>query len=331
MQKAFVAAEDKRFYQHKGIDERGLIRAFIGNLAEPGRPQGGSTITQQVAKNLLVGDDVTYERKMREMIVAARLEQTLIEGRDPRDLSQLDLSRPRLLGHRDGGAELFREAGAALDAAGRRAAGRPDQGPELLQPRPASRARPRALRLRAQAHAGGRASITEQSVKQGLAALPRIVAFERPRRDSGFHFVDHLGRDARALAGIDGLTAVILHGALDASIPTCSGRPRRRCRRGSPRYELNTGRQQFSRRRGQPRRSGPSARRTAPEPPSPAWQRALEAARLPLYDVHWPAAVVVEQSRDRKTAPRRSASAWRTAAIAAARRRGRRGPAAGSS
>ena len=77
MQQAFVAAEDKRFYQHKGIDERGLIRAFITNIAEPGRPQGGSTITQQVAKNLLVGDDVSYERKIREMIVASRIDQSL--------------------------------------------------------------------------------------------------------------------------------------------------------------------------------------------------------------------------------------------------------------
>src|SRR5437899_697175 len=77
VQKAFLAAEDKRFYQHKGIDERGLIRAFIGNLASSGRPQGGSTITQQIVKNLLVGEDLTYERKIREMIVASRLERTL--------------------------------------------------------------------------------------------------------------------------------------------------------------------------------------------------------------------------------------------------------------
>ena len=77
VQKAFVAAEDRRFFQHHGVDEHGIIRAFIGNLAEPGRPQGGSTITQQVVKNLLVGDDVTYERKIREMIVASRLENTL--------------------------------------------------------------------------------------------------------------------------------------------------------------------------------------------------------------------------------------------------------------
>jgi membrane peptidoglycan carboxypeptidase len=77
VQKAFLAGEDKRFYQHKGIDERGLIRAFIGNLASSGRPQGGSTITQQIVKNLLVGEDLTYERKIREMIVASRVEHTL--------------------------------------------------------------------------------------------------------------------------------------------------------------------------------------------------------------------------------------------------------------
>ena len=77
VQKAFLAAEDKRFYRHKGIDERGLIRAFIGNLAQSGRPQGGSTITQQIVKNLLVGEDLTYDRKIREMIVASRVEHTL--------------------------------------------------------------------------------------------------------------------------------------------------------------------------------------------------------------------------------------------------------------
>jgi penicillin-binding protein 1A len=74
---AFIAAEDKRFAEHRGIDEHGLVRAFVGNLARAGRPQGGSTITQQVAKNLLVGEELSYERKIREMIVAARIESTL--------------------------------------------------------------------------------------------------------------------------------------------------------------------------------------------------------------------------------------------------------------
>src|SRR5436190_15937272 len=77
VQQAFIAAEDKRFYQHPGVDERALIRAFIGNLAQSGRPQGGSTITQQVVKNILVGQDVTLERKLREMILASRVENSL--------------------------------------------------------------------------------------------------------------------------------------------------------------------------------------------------------------------------------------------------------------
>ena len=54
-----------------------MIRAFIGNLASSGRPQGGSTITQQIVKNLLVGEDLTYERKIREVIVASRVEHAL--------------------------------------------------------------------------------------------------------------------------------------------------------------------------------------------------------------------------------------------------------------
>ena len=49
VQQALIAAEDKRFYKHQGIDERSVIRAFIATVADPGRRQGGSTITQQVA------------------------------------------------------------------------------------------------------------------------------------------------------------------------------------------------------------------------------------------------------------------------------------------
>src|SRR4051794_1634462 len=77
VQKAFVAAEDKRFFQHKGVDERSVIRAFMNTMGGEGRRQGGSTITQQVTRNLLVGDSVTFERKIREVIVASRIEKAL--------------------------------------------------------------------------------------------------------------------------------------------------------------------------------------------------------------------------------------------------------------
>ena len=80
---AFLAAEDKNFYEHGGIDYPGMARAallYAQNFGSGRRPQGGSTITQQVAKNLLVGEELSYERKIREMIVAARIEATL--GKD---------------------------------------------------------------------------------------------------------------------------------------------------------------------------------------------------------------------------------------------------------
>jgi hypothetical protein len=58
-----------------------------------------------VVKNLLVGEDLTYERKIREIIVASRVESTLTKGGNSRALPQFRLPRPQLMGRRDGGAE----------------------------------------------------------------------------------------------------------------------------------------------------------------------------------------------------------------------------------
>lgn len=76
---AFLAAEDRNFYQHKGIDFLGVLRAVIVNLQNTGssrRLVGASTITQQVAKNFLLTNEVSFERKIKEAILAFRLEQT---------------------------------------------------------------------------------------------------------------------------------------------------------------------------------------------------------------------------------------------------------------
>jgi penicillin-binding protein 1A len=74
---AFLAAEDKTFFTHGGIDYLGIVSAFWTNLRSDGRPIGASTITQQVAKNLLLSNEVSYVRKMREAILAYRIEATL--------------------------------------------------------------------------------------------------------------------------------------------------------------------------------------------------------------------------------------------------------------
>ncbi len=76
---AYLSAEDKNFYKHIGVDPEGLVRAFVTNFrnrASGRRPQGASTITQQVAKNFLVGSEQNIERKIREALVAMRIEAT---------------------------------------------------------------------------------------------------------------------------------------------------------------------------------------------------------------------------------------------------------------
>ncbi len=75
--RAFLAAEDKTFFEHGGIDYPGIISAMITNLTSSGRPIGASTITQQVAKNLLLTNEVSYTRKIRELILARRIEDVL--------------------------------------------------------------------------------------------------------------------------------------------------------------------------------------------------------------------------------------------------------------
>ena len=81
---AFLSAEDKNFYTHPGIDVMSLVRAVVTNVQNLGsgrRPVGASTITQQVAKNFLLDSSVTYDRKVREMILSFRIEQAYSKDR----------------------------------------------------------------------------------------------------------------------------------------------------------------------------------------------------------------------------------------------------------
>ena len=81
---AFLSAEDKTFYSHPGVDIPGVIQAIITNVANLGknrRPIGASTITQQVAKNFLLTSEVSLERKIKEAILAFRIEQTYSKDR----------------------------------------------------------------------------------------------------------------------------------------------------------------------------------------------------------------------------------------------------------
>lgn len=86
VQHALVASEDQRYYEHNGFDPRGFARAMTANVkykliqlfgGERTRLEGGSTLTQQVAKHFLVGNERNVERKVREIFIARRIENAI--------------------------------------------------------------------------------------------------------------------------------------------------------------------------------------------------------------------------------------------------------------
>src|SRR5579864_2583476 len=295
VQKAFVAAEDRRFYQHHGIDEHGIIRAFIGNLAESGRPQGGSTITQQVVKNLLVGDDVTYERKIREMIVASRLETTLSKN----DILELYLNSA-YLGRASWGIEMAARSYFGKSAKdltlpeGAMLAGLL-KGPSFYNPdRHPDRAKERLSYVLGRMQEDGVISAEQKST--AMAALPKRVVFALPHRDSGFNFVDFLGREAKT-DGVDSLTAqsYTVRSTINAQLQRDTEAA---LQEGLAEYEIASGRVQF---RGPEANIADAVKKIgASAAGMPAWQQALQAVRLPLYDVHWTPAVIVQKGDGKK-------------------------------
>ena len=95
---AILAAEDDNFFNHFGVDFRGIARAAIANLTSGGRGQGASTITMQVARNYFLTREKTYTRKIKEILLAFRLEQML----DKNEILELYVNKI-FLGHRSYG------------------------------------------------------------------------------------------------------------------------------------------------------------------------------------------------------------------------------------
>ena len=291
---AFVAAEDKRFHQHAGIDERGLVRAFIGNLAQPGRPQGGSTITQQVAKNLLVGNDVTYERKLREMIVASRMERALSKA----DILELYLNSI-YLGRGAWGIEMaaqgyFGKPAKALSAVEAALIAGLAKGPGAFNPdRHPARAHARMAYVLGRMHEDG---MIDAATAQ--ADLPQLVAYQPMRRDLGFHFVDYVAREAKAVAKLDTLTqsSYTVHATINPALQRVTEAA---LQEGLARYELSTARSKFE---GPEANISDAVRLVAADPKlvEPAWLAALKTTRLPLYDVHWESAIVLDTTHGKR-------------------------------
>ena len=134
MKQAIVATEDKRFYQHRGIDIRGMARALWTDIRAQGRVQGGSTITQQFVKNALTGNHRSVFRKLKEAALAWQLEQKW-----PKDRILTAYLNTIYFGNGAYGVEraartYFGHGAAEADALGGGAARRHPRGPEPLRP-----------------------------------------------------------------------------------------------------------------------------------------------------------------------------------------------------
>lgn len=293
VQQAFIAAEDKRFYEHKGIDESGLVRAFIANLAAPGRLQGGSTITQQVVKNLLVGTEVSYERKMREMVMASRLEQSTTKQK----ILELYLNSI-YLGRGAWGIGMaaegyFGKPASELDIAEAALLAGLAKGPSFYNPdRHAERSRDRTAYVLGRMYEDK--FIDSESRQKALAGLPvGFISYEG--LPQGSHFLDHLAREAKTSVKIDVFAgdAYVVRSTIRPDIQRAAEAA---LQEGLSRYERISDRVDF---RGPEINLSASVERANSGPAEsqkPGWQVALESTRLPLYDLHWPAAIVVEEA-----------------------------------
>ncbi len=132
---AVLAAEDASFYEHEGLNYFGIARAFIVNLKAGRKRQGGSTITQQVVKNLILDSEKTYERKLREALLSRRIEQELTKD----EILELYLNHI-YFGHGRYGVEeaarhLFGKAAREISIAEAALLAGLPAGPELFSPR----------------------------------------------------------------------------------------------------------------------------------------------------------------------------------------------------
>ena len=292
VQQAFIAAEDKGFHEHHGIDERALVRAFIANFARSGRMQGGSTITQQVVKTLLVGPEVSYERKMREMVLAARLEGAIPKNK----ILELYLNSI-YLGRGSWGIEMasrnyLGKSVIDLDVADAAMLASLAKGPAFYNPeRYPDRSRERTAYVLNRMHEDR--FIDSTSLNAAMTSLPlALVTYQGSPQ--GSHFGDYIAREGKLVANMD--LAASGDYTVQATVhPHIQNAAEAALQDGLSRYERSAGRVDFQ---GAETSLADDVARvnSAGGDAKPAWQVALQSARLPLQDLHWPAAIVTEKS-----------------------------------
>ncbi len=288
VRKAFIAAEDKSFYQHSGLDIHGVIRAFASALTSAGRPQGGSTITQQVVKNLLLNDDLTFERKMREMVLAARLEKVLSKD----EILELYLNMI-YLGRSSWGIEMaaksyFGKSARDLTVAEAALLAGLTKGPNYYNPaKNMERAKDRRQYVLGRMKEDG--YIEDNSFQTANAQGIELVEFESPRLRAGFYYLDAIARQAKELANLElNKSSYTIQSTIHTQLQKAVERS---LQDGLASYEASTGRRTWSEPQGSIAEDIEKYQTT--------WQAVLPQVKARMYDVQWTLAVVLDTRRPR--------------------------------
>ncbi|MFM2152842.1 MAG: hypothetical protein RL199_1277 [Pseudomonadota bacterium] len=199
---AIVSAEDKHFFQHAGVDYVGIVKAFLGRLRPGGRLRGASTITQQVVKTMLLTRERKLSRKIKEAILARRLERNLSKN----DILHIYLNQI-YFGHGRYGIEeaarfYFAKGAAELTAGEAAALASIPKDPNVLNPRAnLARLKERQVYVLHEMVQNGYLSKVEADREMARPIVPAPL----PEPPPGGYYVEEARRQVEALVGSDAL------------------------------------------------------------------------------------------------------------------------------
>lgn len=214
---AVVAIEDRRFFSHFGLDLRGLTRAMLANLRAARYAQGGSTLTQQLAKNLFLSSDRTLERKIEEVVLALWLELRLGKA----GILELYLNRvyfgAGVYGVEAAAQRYFAKSARALSVPEAAIIAGLLKAPSRLSPttRPEAAA-VRALHVLAAMREAG--FLTDDGYASALHQQVTYAAVDPPREETGLEFaIDYILERLPPLAGL-GHAGIVVETTIDAAV-----------------------------------------------------------------------------------------------------------------
>lgn len=315
---AIIDTEDRRFYKHIGIDLRGILRAYGENFKSEGRPQGASTITQQVVKNMLLNNKKdwnrpNFERKIPEMYLAVLLEKYLSKDQILElYLNYIDLGRASA-GVEMAALSYFGKSARNVDVAEAAFLAGMAKGPNFYNP---DKNPDRALKRRQtvlfnmKEEEGKKAASSDSSArplsetdykKYALKNL-NFVEFESPRTRYAYYFVNEVIQEAKEANHPLTSGSFTVRTTVDPELQRFSDVT---LREELIKYESDSGTQKFERAVGNIEKEMKES--------NVAWDEILNKTNpLTYWDLHWPLAVVLEVpgTSVRKNGRRQTSSGW---------------------